>query len=596
MCGIFGTNRVDRWVHGIPEVGRRLSSRGPDALANWTDADSRATLVHARLEVIGGSTAGVQPFTTADGTLTVAFNGEIYNYKELRSVAGVPVSGSDTEVLAELLRREGPAAVSRLRGMYAFVAWDSAREELLAGRDNFGIKPLYVLHHADGGVALSSTIPPLLVDRDARAMDPVGIAHYLAFGHTSALTTWRSISKLAPGAVATWSDERGFSVTRPEAPSPVPVHSVDEMVDITVGEHLVADVEVGVFLSGGVDSTLIAAAAVARRPDLRTFTLSFPESPSVDESLLAERNARLLGSRHTTVPVTARQMADAVPGFLAQHGEPFGDAAALPLSVLAERARGDLKVVLTGEGADEIFGGYRRYEISERVNAGPIRWIAPAGRPVGNVVAGWRTDRPLYRAIEAALYGGGFAGHAALLGSDLAALLRTGDPHFTDVARVALSDWFHASSDRTAAGEVARRFDMLRLLPNGYLEKVDRATMQHGLEARVPYLHSSVATYAAQSKGRSLGKGELRGALFRRLPGVELPSRKKGLAVDIPAILRAGLDMGVRYELDSEQSIVNSIFSPTVCETLRHRASRSPTSAFRLAMLGSVEANLEVRV
>ena len=594
MCGIFATTRPDLWESRLPEVLSLLRHRGPDGEDVWRSADG-PLLAHTRLAIIGLTPEADQPFRSADGSLTITFNGEIYNYREVAGELGIADPISDTQVLVEALRRWGVDGLYRLRGMYAFLAWDQREVRLLAARDPWGIKPLYVLHHASGGVTLSSEIPPLLVLPEARTIDPAGLATYLSFGHTGqTVTMFERIRKVAPGAAWEWRrDGNGRWDARASRIAPFPVRplagpldrSLTDAIDDSVGAHLVADVEVGVFLSGGTDSTLVAAAASRQVPDLRTFTLSFPGFPEIDESEMAASNARLLGTRHRTIPVDAGEMREAARSVLGVHGEPFGDAAALPLTILAREARRDVKVALTGEGADELFGGYKRYRVSRMLDHPLLPTVRWATRPLARALAMARGDSANARAVEALLWGGGVRSHAAMLLGDLNALSQIGSGGMTAAGVLARTDW-EAVADGGGERRTARDFDLRRWLPNMYLEKADRATMAHSLEARVPYLDPVVAAVADRSVDRRFGKELLAAELRRRLPEVRLPDQKKGLSVDLRSLLEGDFRTYTRFELQSRDSLLRRLLGPRDVEVLRRRCARSTTSRYRMAMLG----------
>ena len=550
-------------------------------------------LGHTRLAIIGLTPEADQPLRSADGSLTITFNGEIYNYRQVAADLGIADPISDTQVLVEVLRRWGIEGLHRLRGMYAFLAWDERGGRLIAGRDPWGIKPLYVLHHASGGVTLASEIPPLLLLPEARTIDSAGLATYLSFGHTGqTVTLFERIRKVAPGAAWEWrrqEDQRWEAHASRIAPFPIEPpaspQSLTEAIDDSVRAHMVADVEVGVFLSGGTDSTLVAAAASRLVPDLRTFTLAFPGFPEIDESDMAAENARLMGSRHRTIPVDARAMREAARSVLTIHGEPFGDAAALPLTILARDARQDVKVALTGEGADELFGGYKRYRVS-RMLEHPLIWAVRWGtRPLARAWALARNDTANARAIEALLWGGGVRSHAALLLGDLNALGDARSSSATTAEVLARTDWEALAYGGGERG-TAREFDLRRWLPNMYLEKADRATMAHSLEARVPYLDPVVSAVANESVRRRFGKEILAEELRLRLPGVRLPDQKKGLSVDLRSLLEGDLRTHARFELGSRESLLRRLLGPREVDVLRRRCARSTTSRYRMAMLG----------
>lgn len=584
MCGIFGTTRRDLWHGSVSVVQGHLRHRGPDGTGVWSAPNGSVLLAHTRLAIIGLGDAGAQPASSTDGTVTVSYNGEIYNYRDLSEVGPV---ASDTHSLCEMLRMGGPTALSQARGMYAAAVWDQRRGTFSAVRDPWGIKPLYLLRHPSGGVTVSSEIPVLLESPDAGEIDPIGLAHYLIHGHTGqTLTLFRHITKVPPGTAISWKQTAEGWAESSEAIDMCPATNHDGFGDAIVDSvraHLVADVEVGVFLSAGLDSTLLAAVASDLAPAVRTFTLAFPDDPELDESSLAEANARSLGVKFNPVPVTIGAMTTAADRLLRIHGEPLGDAAVLPLSCLATAAADEVKVVLAGEGADEIFGGYGRYRVSSILQRRAVRMTGPLGRLMAGRWARRRTDRPRDRAIEAVLWGGGPRSHGALLGSEAGWMTRTDLPLSADVERVVHAEWATLS---TGGGELeqARAYDLRRWLPNVYLEKTDRATMASSLEARVPYLDPAVASMPRAMT--TPPKALIRDELLRRLPSACFPVRKKGLAVPLPSLLNGALGDAGRYELESPGSVLARVAGPPWQVALTMRAQRSPTMAFRLAMLG----------
>lgn len=588
MCGIFATTRPDLWTSRIDEVLESLSHRGPDGNGSWADPQGSVLLAHTRLAIIGLGPEADQPLASSDGSVHVTYNGEICNYRKVAVDVGLQNPHCDTNVLAEILRDRGVEGLAGLRGMYAFAAWDERRQSLVAARDPYGIKPLYVLHHQSGGVTLSSVIPPLLLLPEARRIDPIGLAHYLAFGHTGpTLTMFEPISKLAPGSAWEWrrqedglwaSSVRRLPTKRPEY-EPM---TLGQAVADSVGAHMVADVEVGVFLSGGTDSTLLAALAAEINPDLRTFTLSFPGAPDIDESERASANATLIGTKHETIPVYPKDMHEAARLVTSVQGEPFGDAAALPLAVLAREARREIKVALSGEGADELFGGYKRYRVSRWLQNPLFAATRQATKPLARMWAGRRGEKPGDRAVEALLWGGGVRSHAALLVGELNVLPESGPA--SEAGILARSDWA-AAENGDGERVTARDFDLQRWLPNVYMEKTDRATMASGLEARVPYLDPAVAAVAENSVRHSFGKAALREELERRLSGVSLPEEKKGMAVPYEPLL-GGLREHARRELRSRDSVLYRFLGADGVRALRARCARSVTTQYRVATVG----------
>lgn len=593
MCGVFATTERAAWEEKIPDVLRLLSRRGPDAASH--DAPGPGILLaHSRLEIIGLGDPGRQPLRSPDGSVTVSFNGEIYNYQELSRSQGRDRM-SDTAVLADTLCHRRTDDLALLRGMFAFAAWDRTTSSLLAMRDPFGIKPLYALHHTSGGVTLCSEIAPLLLCPESRRIDDLGLASYLAFGHTGPTSTmFAPIRKLVPGRLYRWTRDDGRWSMTVEKPARISVEpdpmSLPEAMADSVAAHLVSDVEVGAFLSSGVDSTLLSMYASRLVPGLRTFTLAFPESPQLDESQLAARNAQVLGTKHVTVPVTHQEMAGCARTFLREHGEPFGDAAALPLTHLARAAADDVKVVLCGEGADELFGGYKRYAISRRL-PDALSAVGSLTAPVADRWGFARSGSARARAVEAALWGGGIRGHSALLDGDLPLLRRIRPDAHHDLVSTLTTDWLAVPAGNSL--ERARRYDLTRWLPDVYLEKTDRATMSASLEARVPFLDPVVAAAAEHVDRRAQRKTALRQLLTEEAPGVHVPQAKRGLSVDMESTVVRFMPESYRYELYDTRSLLQRWVGASGSRLVAERAERSPYLLFRLAMLGLWEAEFD---
>ena len=590
MCGIFTTTEVAAWSGLIPDVLRRLAHRGPDD-SGWASPRQAVLLAHTRLAIIGLGAEGRQPTTSSDGSLHLVFNGEIYNYRELAVGLNLEEPLSDTRVLVEVLARRPASGLAQLRGMYAFAAWNESSGDLQAMRDPFGIKPLYVLRHQSGGVTLCSEIGPLLLLPEARAVDPLGIGEFLALGHTGSLSTvYLGIHKLVPGSLYTWSPDRGRGYTlQVRRPPQVPAARHADLKGVltdSVMAHLTADVEVGCFLSSGVDSTLICALASERQRGMRAYTLSFPEAPAIDELEAAARNARVLRARHVLVEARTEAMAEAAVDLIRVHGEPLGDAAILPLSLLARRASEDVKVVLCGEGSDELFGGYARYALYPLLGRG-WRLVRHALRPIAHSWGLERTDSRRARAIEAFLWGGGVMGHTALLAGEMPLLRAIHPQSYRSLVGLLRAEWDggRLSGDPPLAAAVA--YDRKIWLPNVFLEKTDQATMLWGLEARVPYLDGAVAAMADRGRAALRGKGPLKELLLRLAPGVQLPPRKLGLAVPIPMLVRRPpLRQALRFALYDHESTLAPWLGSGGRDLVVRRCRRSPPLAFRVAMLG----------
>src|SRR5262245_41758857 len=415
MCGIAGVLFADPARPVDPDtlrrMGRAIAHRGPDGEGFWTEPG--VGLVHRRLAIIDLSGGG-QPLGNEDGSVQVVFNGEIYNFQELRD--GLEAKGhrfrtrSDTEVLVHLYEEEGDWLVERLRGMFTFALWDRPRRRLLLARDRLGIKPLYVYRDAEK-LLFGSELKAILAHPDVpRQVDPEALEDYLAFGMiTGGRSIFRGVEKLSAAHVP--SVEAGRWGVAPRRywqlriePDPKPTAAEwQEAVRAKVAEavrlHLIADVPVGAFLSGGVDSSVVvASSAGATSGPLQTFSIGFREE-SFSELPYARKVAEKFGTRHEEEVVTpdAVSLLDDLAHY---YDEPFADSSAIPTFLVSRLAGRRVKVALSGDGGDEAFGGYARYA-HDLKEAALRRWLPPWLRraalgPLGKVwpKADW-LPRPL---------------------------------------------------------------------------------------------------------------------------------------------------------------------------------------------------------
>lgn len=376
MCGIAGGTEADESL--LKAFSSGLRHRGPDDEGIWLEQGMG--LAHTRLAIIDTSQGGHQPMASPCGRWIIAYNGEIYNYRDLRAelegCGNVFRSTSDTEVLLALLARDGTAGLNRLAGMFAVALWDRQQRELLLVRDRLGIKPLVYAELRGGHLAFASEISTLRFHPELRdsGVDAEAVSEYLACLYVPApRTALRGISKLAPGHYLRW--RKGQTVVerwwKPEYIGGRQM-TVDEATDQlmpllrgVVAQHTVADVPVGCFLSGGIDSSVIGAlmAEEARRvgaPPVRTFTMTFSEA-AYDEREAAAVVARHIGSVHTELPATPARIMERLPVLTRAFGEPFGNPTALLIDDLSAKAREHVSVALAGDGGDEVFAGYPRY-------------------------------------------------------------------------------------------------------------------------------------------------------------------------------------------------------------------------------------------
>src|SRR5947209_2669843 len=389
MCGICGTYDYSRGRPAerplLERMNAALVHRGPDDDGVYVDGP--VGLAARRLAIID-LVHGHQPMATEDGALTVIQNGEILNHLELR--AELEREGTrfrtrcDTEVLLHLYRRDGPGFVSRLRGMFAIALWDRHQQQLLLARDRFGIKPLYY-ELSDGRVSFASELKALVRQPHfSREIDPEALHAFLAFNSVPApLTIYRAARKLPPGRLALCTPE-GIDVLRYARPQPASASSLrtegaeelaqelrDRIRD-SVRAHLLADVPVGVLLSGGVDSSVLTALAASVSPhQVSTFSIGFRER-SFNELALARQVAERYRTDHHELVVTP-QIGELLPKLIEAFDEPFADSSAIPTFLVSQLAADHVKVVLSGEGGDELFGGYETYAADElAARVGPL--------------------------------------------------------------------------------------------------------------------------------------------------------------------------------------------------------------------------------
>ena len=389
MCGISGIAAAGGAVDAdrVAAMSATLVHRGPDSFGEFSDGT--AALAARRLSIIDLET-GDQPIANEDGTLHVVQNGEIYNYRELRRElerAGHRFrTHGDTEVLLHLHEEYGDRFAERLRGMFAIAIWDARRRRLVLARDRFGIKPLYYRAEA-GELAFASELRAL----PRGEIDLEALEAFLVFNSIPApLTIFREVRKLPAGHLLLWEDGR-IRVERFARPAPVPVEQLrdDEEAELveelrarirdSVRAHLVSDVPVGVLLSGGVDSSLLAALAAEESSEpLRTFSIGFEER-SFDELADARRVAERYGTHHREL-VLRPDAALVLPALAEAFDEPFADSSALPTYLVSELAASDVKVALSGEGGDELFGGY--YTYAADLLAARVGGLARIARPL----------------------------------------------------------------------------------------------------------------------------------------------------------------------------------------------------------------------
>lgn len=571
MCGIagFADARIGRpWNPqddaGVDDVilGRMCEAmrhRGPD------DEGRRimpgVALGMRRLSIIDLAT-GQQPIHNEDSTVWVVFNGEIYNYGELRADLGSRghrfYTNSDTETIVHAYEEWGQAGFARLRGMFAIALWDSREGALLLARDRVGIKPL---HYAAAGERLyfASEIKSILAAGDVRpTIDFAALDHYLAFLYTPrAGSIFEGVHKLPPGHVLRWRGatleiSRYWQLPAEERQPVSEEEAVDGLRQVlrdAVRSHLMSEVPLGAFLSGGVDSSVVVGLmSEASSQPVRTFSIGF-DDPRYDELDHARVVARQFGTDHHEFVVKPDALA-IIDDLIGHFDEPFGDSSAIPTWYVSEIARRHVTVVLSGDGGDELFGGYERYSPHPRIAAFD-RWAPPASRTVASIV--WPllphgvTGKNFLRRAARDKRGryldqiGYFQGdeRRALLSGDVLRALGNAD------AEAHLGRHFTRFGGLSWDAQMMH-FDFETYLPEDILTKVDRMSMAHSIESRVPLLDNRVVEFAATlpaslkiKNGRK--KHILKEAAATLLPAEILNRRKQGFAVPVGGWFRGDL-------------------------------------------------------
>jgi len=617
MCGIAGIidlrqRRPERRV--VERMCRALAHRGPDDEGYWLEGC--AALGQRRLSIIDLS-QGHQPLSNEDGSIWVTFNGEIYNYQELR--ARLMARGHrftthcDTEVIVHAYEEYGAACVHHFRGMFAFAVWDTSRSKLFIARDRVGKKPLFYLE-ADGEFLFASELQALLANPAVRrVMDPTAIDDYLSLGYVPApKTAFMGIRKLPPAHHLTlsvpknrepaqtvvaryWQLAYGPKLDLSDAEAKA---GLLEVLTKSVRLRLMADVPLGALLSGGVDSSVVVAlmSRLSDRP-VKTFSIGFDER-EFDELPYARLVAKRYGTEHHELIVRA-DATSVLPTLVRHYGEPFADSSAIPSYFVAQITREHVKVALNGDGGDECLGGYDRYfgiqmaswyrRLPTAVRRGivePLAALVPGSLPRRNRLS--QIKRFLKSAALPAC--DCYARWLTYFGPSEKQLLYSAD--FKDQlaghrGQAWLPELFEASTARTHDPiDAALATDMESYLPYDLLVKMDIATMAHGLEARSPFLDHQVLEYCARLPARFKRRGRVMKYLLKELAGDLLPSdtiqrRKMGFGVPLAKWIRNDLRAEIEKSLFSSDSLSQVLFAPSAVRQLfdEHITGRHDHSA-----------------
>ncbi|HXC24641.1 MAG TPA: asparagine synthase (glutamine-hydrolyzing) [Gemmatimonadaceae bacterium] len=620
MCGFAGY-----WTSssaGVTPAGvlaamtQCIVHRGPDDAGEWYEQAAEVGLGFRRLAILDLTPAGHQPMTSASGRYVVIFNGEIYNFAALReelSAVGCVFRGhSDTEILLAAVERWGVVeAIRRCVGMFAIALWDREQRTLHLVRDRFGEKPLYygVMR---GALLFGSELKALQAHPAwAGEIDRGAVSLFLRHNYVPApYTIYRDVRKVVPGTIVTFQDGRfespsvttywsALDMVQQSAADPMQ-GSDEEMIDQldatlrrTIREEMIADVPLGAFLSGGVDSSALVALMQAQSSaPVRTFTIGFNEV-GYNEATYAKAVAAHLGTDHTELYVTPEEARAVIPRLPTIYDEPFADSSQIPTFLVAQLARRHVTVSLSGEGGDELFAGYNRYFWGERLwrrlqpiprairgalgrslrTVPPHRWDTIIGTATSVMPKRYRVVTPGHKVHKT----------AAFLGADSPdEMYRTVMTHWPDPAAVtgtAEPRTILTSSDAWPGfDDVVQRmmyFDMVTELPDDILVKVDRATMAVSLESRAPFLDHRVAEFAwripmHQKIRHGQGKWLLRQLLYRYVPKTLIERPKMGFGVPIDSWLRGPLREWAEELIAPSRLEREGFFAPAAISTAWH--------------------------
>ena len=594
MCGIAGVlseRKVDPSI--VAAMRDTLAHRGPDAAGLWSSEDGRVCLGHRRLAILDLSPEANQPWLTADGRYTIVFNGEIYNFRELRKEleAGGAIfrTHSDTEVLVEAYRAWGERSLTRLSGMFAFAIWDARDHRLFCARDRAGEKPFYYGLVGDAFLFASELKAIARWPDFRRELDYRALADFLTLGFVpDPKSIWSGVAKLPPGHHLTVEQLPGGDLRvqrpalwwqfrfRPDTSVTDWSPTILETLERAASEMTVADVPVGAFLSGGVDSSAVTAALSRSGHDIRTFTIGFANA-AYDERPWARQVATLFGTSHIDRVVEAGDVGAVFERLVWHFDEPFNDYSFIPTYYVCQAARREITVALSGDGGDEAFAGYRKYQrLALRRDWG---WLLPrpAAAAAANLLS--NTDRRARTFRQYAATTREMLVDSMILGfqegalrdaavGELALVLRDYRP--TDVVRTLLND---APPEEVGLVDAMRYLDFKLTLAGDILVKVDRASMAVALEVRPVYLHRDLLDLAARIPSARLAdprraKRALKTALEAWLPPSVLYRPKSGFAMPLGEWLRREAISPDRLDGDSP---LKGLFDARVTTQLRQK-------------------------
>ena len=611
MCGITGImafNEIGRMhmIH-LAKATELLKHRGPDFQHNFLS--ERTGLGHRRLSVIDLSAHAHQPMTDASGRYHIVYNGELYNYQEhrqkLQNQGVVFKSDSDTEVALYLYIHEGQKFLQKLNGCFALAIFDSEQDELFLARDRFGINPL--LYYGDNDkFVFASEMRSLLSYNIPRALDYESLNLYLELSYVPApFTMLQGVKKLMPGEYLKvkspqYIPQSYYDIPNPDRSTNQPTsyqkqkQALNELLDESVSKRLVSDVPLGTFLSGGIDSSVVTGLASRHVENLHTFSIGYHDQPYFDETHFAELVANKFGTRHTVFRLGKQELYQHLFDLWDHLDEPFADSSALPTYILSKLTRKSVTVALSGDGADELFGGYNKHLALQRSFSGGItnsliKSLSPLTRYLPKSRNGKVTNK--FRQLDRMAQGLKLSPQQrywrwAGIASGEEALELLSKEALTELNQVAVSGrrqqyLKHLGSDPDINDVLYT--DLKLVLPSDMLSKVDWMSMAHGLEVRVPFLDHELVNFVArlpvESKINNRTSKRLLRDTFKEMLPPELYRRsKQGFEVPLLSWMRKELNGTINNELLNERLITDQgVFDKATVSNLKHKLhSRDP--------------------
>ena len=585
MCGIVGQyffNTSDINTDSVQKALTQLTHRGPDNQSH-KEVD-HCVLGHTRLSIIDLNASANQPMTDVSGRYTLTFNGEIYNYLDLKAElleSGVTFkTQSDTEVLLYHLIKNGVDGLNALNGFFAFAFYDQLENVLVLARDRFGIKPLYWFKDTTS-FGFASELKPLLNLGVSKTIDQSALINFFRFNYIPApQTILQAVKKLEPGSYLMLKNEKVRIQQYYKNVSKNENHSLYSILEDAVQKRLVADVEVGSFLSGGIDSSIIAALAKQHHTNIRTFSIGFESDSVFDESRYAQQVADHIKSDHQTIYIQPKTLKTAALEMGSMLDEPFADSSSIAVYCLSKSVRQQVKVALSGDGADELFAGYNKHLAllkaleTKGITKSFYQFLAQIpfqgsrNSRSGNL---FRKIRKFGNGLSKSPYDRYILWSSFCSETRIAALLNSEISEYTD-----LEELWHGNF------EDYLQMDQKLVLPNDMLKKVDAMSMMNGLEVRVPFLDHRVVEYARTLKSNDLianghGKQILRSAFSELLPKDIFTRPKHGFEVPIARWIRTDLSREIDDMLEPHNINRTGILNADeVQKTLQTSRSRQP--------------------